>query len=808
MSPARNAFDPEAMPTQASLSFDNPHICHHCSAIQLKLELKPQIYWCFGCSYNGPGKTTDKGDYVCSECARPFPGSSGVNLHYSSTLPYDLAQVLNAVESDGCEFYRWVVDRITRFFKIHEDPNGWNSEKALGLLSKTSRFELSGISIDDGRANLNISFFRRWAGDDSKENETWDRLGDFDAWATGDDLASKFILSRPYVLDVNSAQSMDFARSSFKTCMKSHPWCRTDQINHLAVGRTPNSDLSHERVDPKDIPTRLLDVGTTPPPGEDAGYIKLIETTVDDEDGRLIEKISRAGFTALSYCWGGDQKSKLVASNLQAYKSEGIKLSNLDQSLQDAVWVTRQVGIRYLWIDALCILQDDEDGQGNNPDKSHEISRMASYYGRATLTILAASASRAVDGFLQRRKPATKFDLAPTCVQFLWSVDDNNNDNKSGNNPVKVQTQIFLAKQPTDPVIEPITTRGWTLQESLLSRRILIFGLNQLYWSCLNSFAGCGGQITKLTDRVVPGIESLVPGVYPVGSLVDQPVDSQWNSIVKTYTRRFLSQPGDKLWAVSALASHIVQVSAHRGEKPAYAAGLLVDEANPGTWLQQLLWYPDSVGGVGMKRTGGKYRAPSWSWASVDGVVKVPSWSPRLEEYAIMKRWEVELAVKGALYGGLTGGYIDLRAMAQLISRIVEECSDVVWAERIQTEGSGDDDFDWTYTRTGGELEGTADRWVLMLVADSGEDRRVVETALRDPGPGVRILLVGLSSLSTGQLVGIRGIIVEQFLGDDDLETYKRRGSFRLKMGRHANGQPDLIAKFFEMATGEALRIL
>ncbi|KAK4200208.1 heterokaryon incompatibility protein-domain-containing protein [Triangularia verruculosa] len=716
-----------------------------------------EIFWCFGCLYNGPGKTTDKGEYACFECARPFPGASGTDLRYSSTLPYNLVQALSAAEVDSCEFYRWVVDRTTRLFQIHERTNGWKSKEALELLSKKSRFELRGISSmdGDGRANIQIDFFRSWAGEDGAEHERRDGLGNFDVWTTTDD---------------------------------------------------PESKPTRSTIWP-DIPTRLLDVGFAPSSNADASCIKLIETTVDDDGGDLVDKISRAGFIALSYCWGGDQNAKLVASNLQAYKTDGINVSSLDQSLQDAVCVARQVGIRYLWIDALCILQDDDDGRGNNADKSHEIGRMSSYYGRATLTILAASATRAVDGFLQRRKPVTDFELAPTRIQLLWSVDEKSSN---GDSPAKVQKQrwIFFAKEPTDPVIEPITARGWTLQESLLSRRILIFGLNQLYWSCINSFAGCGGKIVQLIDRTIPGIESLVPGVYPVGSLVDQPVFRQWNSIVKTYTRRFLSQSGDKLWAVSALASHIVQVSAHRGERPAYVAGLLVDEANPGTWLQQLLWYPDTIGRVDLERPRGPCRAPSWSWASVDGVVKVPSWSSGIKEYAVVEGWEVELVMQGAPYGGLTGGHILLSAVTQSISPVLEKCSDVVWAERVQTEGNGDDDSDWTYTRMGGELEGTANKWVLMLVADSWEDRRAVEGAFSDPGPGVGISLVGLSSLSNGQLVGIRGIIVKRCAGDNGLGPYKRCGSFRLKMGRYADGCSDLTATFMEMGTKETLMIL
>jgi Heterokaryon incompatibility protein (HET) len=101
-------------------------------------------------------------------------------------------------------------------------------------------------------------------------------------------------------------------------------------------------------------------------------------------------------YTALSYCWGGDQKVKLQKSNLSAWRSD-IPFCDLPQTIQDAVTVTTELGIRFLWIDALCIIQDDET------DVVEKLARMADIYQEAHLTVVAARSLTVEQGFLQSR---------------------------------------------------------------------------------------------------------------------------------------------------------------------------------------------------------------------------------------------------------------------------------------------------------------------------------------------------------------------------------------------------------------------
>lgn len=149
----------------------------------------------------------------------------------------------------------------------------------------------------------------------------------------------------------------------------------------------------------------------------------------------------------------------LTAANL-LHLTSGFDASEISQTIRDAIWVTQKIGLRYLWVDALCIMQDD--GQ----DKEREIARMGKYYGGATVTICAASASTASEGFLSKRE-ACSYAAGPIRLPLRNKYGDEEGD-------------VFVLKEDLD-VEEPTTTRGWTLQESLLSRRILIFTQKQIY---------------------------------------------------------------------------------------------------------------------------------------------------------------------------------------------------------------------------------------------------------------------------------------------------------------------------------------
>jgi hypothetical protein len=129
------------------------------------------------------------------------------------------------------------------------------------------------------------------------------------------------------------------------------------------------------------LPTRVIDVDT-----------KNTEQLVSLHIGRPQEK---GKYTALSYQWGGAQQIATITANIQTLKS-GIPINTLSQTVQDAIKVTRDLRFRYLWVDALCILQDD------SADKIAEINRMGAIYKHSTMTIAAAKYSKQRE-FIPRR---------------------------------------------------------------------------------------------------------------------------------------------------------------------------------------------------------------------------------------------------------------------------------------------------------------------------------------------------------------------------------------------------------------------
>ncbi|KAF1967828.1 hypothetical protein BU23DRAFT_437355, partial [Bimuria novae-zelandiae CBS 107.79] len=104
----------------------------------------------------------------------------------------------------------------------------------------------------------------------------------------------------------------------------------------------------------------------------------------------------RSHYCALSYCWADPQPARTLVGNIEQHKA-GIRTLCLPQTLQDAVIFTRRLGLSYLWIDSLCILQDSVQ------DKHREIAGMASIYQDALVTIAATSASTCIEGFLSDR---------------------------------------------------------------------------------------------------------------------------------------------------------------------------------------------------------------------------------------------------------------------------------------------------------------------------------------------------------------------------------------------------------------------
>jgi hypothetical protein len=197
----------------------------------------------------------------------------------------------------------------------------------------------------------------------------------------------------------------------------------------------------------------------------------LIEVTKVADEFKLKVKATSGSptepYCALSYCWGGEQHIKSTKASLSTWM-ESIPWDDLPQTLRDAVTVCQKLNIKYLWVDAFCIVQDDQE------DKTIEIAQMPNVYYNSTLTIAASRASNVREGFLEVR---SEKQFIPKVFTLKYHA---NRVNKPGS--------ITLIRAQITP--EPLDTRGWTLQERLLSARTLVFGSRQLRFICQHNPRG------------------------------------------------------------------------------------------------------------------------------------------------------------------------------------------------------------------------------------------------------------------------------------------------------------------------------
>lgn len=197
---------------------------------------------------------------------------------------------------------------------------------------------------------------------------------------------------------------------------------------------------------PGALPTRVIDVGI------DDNSIRLVETARGPKNG--------APYIVLSHTWGMTDFLKLRTSNIVDLTTS-IAYTALPASFQDAVRITRALGVKYLWIDALCIIVDDEK------DKGVEIARMQDVFGHAYCRIAATSRTCMEDGVLGPRQPRDAVKLPTSYGVPLYVAED-------------------IDDFHTDVETSTLGSRAWVLQERALSRRTIYFTPTQVYWECGN----------------------------------------------------------------------------------------------------------------------------------------------------------------------------------------------------------------------------------------------------------------------------------------------------------------------------------
>lgn len=357
-------------------------------------------------------------------------------------------------------------------------------------------------------------------------------------------LASGLLLSgRPIASRASDDSCFELAKKWRDDCFAYHPQCP-------AGTGVP-------------LPSRVIDVGHTD--GSEQPY--------------LMETSRRKGsYVALSHCWGKASTFVTNRQNLEVMKQR-ICMETMPKTFSDAITTVRKLGYRYLWIDSLCIVQQD------HKDWVTESVHMKDYYKQAVITISADSAEGDHEGFLHqlRDTKAGSFQhLSGERVGFRPHLD-------------------LLSFRNRDT---PVSQRAWTLQEFILSPRSLLFTKDQLVWECVKgkyceSDANSQDGAT-FEERMKAGF-LCSPG-KPIWVNHEYTPRIRWYNMIDDYFLRDITVSSDGLPAISGLAREIQQ----QAPSP-YAAGLWIDDI-----YRSLVWTTKGAGKVL-----DEYRAPSWSWAAL-----------------------------------------------------------------------------------------------------------------------------------------------------------------------------------------------
>ena len=545
----------------------------------------------FSAGYRRPPENRHDYPYTCAEVRCISPGCQH-HVHRSSSGDNSDCSFerLQHEATQGCQSCDLVRQILTKFCSCEFSRNGATSftevipcvhacEKVRYVLQSSSEPRIW-VTWTCGRREMKFA------------HGTTDLPTDYT-------LSSHPLLSKPmphFAQDLLSEIHVQRCRDLLAICDVSHPLCTVSGTQRM--------------------PTRVLHLTG----GSTGSQITLWETT-----GSYIP------YAALSYCWGGPQPARTTSSNLQDRK-EGIKLEGLPRTCQDAILFARALNISCIWVDSLCIVQDDKT------DWERESSKMGQIYQQAYVVFVVASSRDAKTGFLHERMH-----------RFQRSVTYQAPDGTLY--PVQVNE---LLQHPRDTCwLTPIASRAWTHQERVMARRCLIFTAQETSWECKKGLT-CDCMKSHLhQNELLPNLRDAIATTVRHFATADDAYRF-WDTAVSTYSRRNITMCTDRLPAICALAN---VVQAATGSE--YLAGLWKHDLQ-----RQLTWRPCHPAALACQPFD-RYVAPSWSWASFSGPVTNVNPPERLQTDAkVVKAWcqPSGLNILGAVEHGmvvLEAAYVD-----------------------------------------------------------------------------------------------------------------------------------------------------
>lgn len=378
-------------------------------------------------------------------------------------------------------------------------------------------------------------------------------------------------------------------RKWLKNCMETHKRCRPSGQNSV-------SDLSCESVA---LPIRLVDVGS--PAGEICPF--LAET-----------RGKRGSYLTLSHRWGNHPKTETIKANIHRFK-QALPMDELPQTFKDAIIVTRQLGFQYLWIDSLCIIQHDKE------DWLRESAKMGDIFESSSCTLAAVHAldddSNDQGLFLPRNDPLAVRMCCPVkrkavpkasakvlnaagrnCVwKYEWL--------KKGQGEADISDIIRHNTIVLRPSIASLRykmrgskwyNRGWVFQERVLSRRIIYYTGDKVYWDCLQEQGDEQGVETPQSSR---------NAWFSSEAMAASNAHSFVKMLAREYSTCELSKRKDNLLAIMGVCN---KFGAYYGQT--FQAGIPDDGTG-----QSLLWHASMDSMPQYK----DFHAPSWTWAGRSG---------------------------------------------------------------------------------------------------------------------------------------------------------------------------------------------
>lgn len=561
-------------------------------------------------------------DKLCELCITLFDSEAVWGVHRPDTIDNDRSyrfhhdiRTLESSADAGCHLCNLILSQINlpdlEMMRKDLDEAFVSSCRQIGIL--IYRIGDSYYQLGDSY-ELQVNAWRHYKSAQSDDSDDFDHIffTKQQAWSK----IAKLDVNPEEQDYTNEERSTSYLNCSDATLLQIAHW-----MGECLTSHSKCFDIQTVTATRDILPLRLLDLA----PALHTDLIKLEST----------EPLPvHTMYVTLSHCWGGHCKTSLTTSSLAQFQTS-IQLNTLPRTFQEAVLLTRKLGIRYLWIDALCIVQD------SHQDWSHQASLMGDFYANSSLTISATGSSDSDGGLYHSRSPLSVWPCRITASWYCFP------DSKL------VLNRPGWAEERD---LEPLSTRGWAFQEWLLSKRTIHLSKDQVRWEC-HCLAASEVYPKGLEDHDIDYLG--LPTKSIIKLLESEDASNLWKRIKIEYSEKHLTVATDKLTAFAGIARMVHKVL--KSPKEDYVAGLWRPEL-----MTELLWERSTLEEevkVIHKDHLSQYIAPSWSWASIGGRISYYLLGVYKEDqlgvYADIV--EVKTFPQGDQYGPVNSGFLIIR---------------------------------------------------------------------------------------------------------------------------------------------------